>query len=223
LSGNKRAITFFLDMKRRDFLSLCGLVAGSVIIPAPIARLIRDTCVLGGQPLIIPPQSKNASILYAVYEYGDYTLHFGDPEAEPPIPTWEEFIDSRSVNMDDDGERADFLEEYFGWDRSEGEEEPEVPLNEPIDGGALDFYMEWDFELRESPMALAFHYLNDVPLCPETIRSTGDPLGQLRFIEGDHPGSNLTYVQAPDLATIACLQHRLNALNENVLIEIQGS
>ena len=210
-------------MKRRDFLSLCGLVAGSVIIPAPIARLIRDTCVLGGQPLIIPPQSKNASILYAVYEYGDYTLHFGDPEAEPPIPTWEEFIDSRSVNMDDDEERADFLEEYFGWDRSEGEEEPKVPLNEPIDGGALDFYMEWDFELRESPMALAFHYLNDVPLCPETTRRTGDPLGRLRFIEGDHPGSNLTYVQAPDLATIACLQHRLNALNENVLIEIQGS
>jgi hypothetical protein len=125
--------------------------------------------------------------------------------------------------MDDDEERADFLEEYFGWDRSEGEEEPKVPLNEPIDGGALDFYMEWDFELRESPMALAFHYLNDVPLCPETIRCTGDPLGRLRFIEGDHPGSNLTYVQAPDLATIACLQHRLNALNENVLIEIQGS
>jgi len=125
--------------------------------------------------------------------------------------------------MDDDEERADFLEEYFGWDRSEGEEEPKVPLNEPIDGGALDFYMEWDFELPESPMALAFHYLNDVPLCPETIRSTRDPLGQLRFIEGDHPGSNLTYVQAPDLAMIACLQHRLNALNENVLIEIQGS
>ena len=71
-------------MKRRDFLSLCGLAAGSVLIPAPIARLIRDTCVLGGQPLIVPPQSKNASILYAVYDYGNYTLHFGDPDAEPP-------------------------------------------------------------------------------------------------------------------------------------------
>jgi hypothetical protein len=166
-------------MKRRDFLSLCGLAAGSVLIPAPIARLIRDTCVLGGQPLIVPPQSKNASILYAVYDYGDYTLHFGDPNAEPPVPTWEEFIDSRSVDMNDDEERADFLEQYFGWDRSEGEEEPEVPLNEPIDGGALEHYMEWDFEMRESPMALAYHYLNDLPLCPDTIRRTGDPLGNL--------------------------------------------
>ena len=71
-------------MKRCDFLSLCGLAAGSVLIPAPIARLIRDTCVLGGQPLIVLPQSKNASILYAVYDYGNYTLHFGDPDVEPP-------------------------------------------------------------------------------------------------------------------------------------------
>lgn len=210
-------------MKRCDFLSLCGLTAGSVLIPAPIARLIRDTCVLGGQPLIVLPQSKNASILYAVYDYGNYTLHFGDPDAEPPIPTWEEFIDSRSVDMNDDEEWADFLEQYFGWKRSEGEEAPEVPLSEPIDGGALEHYIEWDFEMRESPMALAYHYLNDLPLCPETIRRTGDPLGNHSFIEGDRPGSNLTYVRAPDLATIACLQLRLNELNENILIEIQGS
>jgi hypothetical protein len=61
-------------MKRRDFLTLCGLAAGSVIIPAPIALLIRDTCVLGWQPLIIPPQSKNDSILFAICDYGDSLL-----------------------------------------------------------------------------------------------------------------------------------------------------
>jgi hypothetical protein len=81
--------------------------------------------------------------------------------------------------------------------------------------------MEWDFEMSESPMALAYHYLNDLPLCPEDIRSTGDPLGNLSFIEGDRPGSNLTYVRAPDLATIACLQHRLNELNKNIRIDIR--
>ena len=151
------------------------------------------------------------------------TLHFGDPDAEPPVPTWGEFIDSRGVDLDRDEERFDFLEQYFSWDRSSGDPEPDIPLNEEIDGGALDFYMEWDFEMRESPMALAYHYLNDLPLCPETIRRTGDPLGNHSFIEGDRPGSNLTYVRAPDLATIACLQLRLNELNENILIEIQGS
>jgi hypothetical protein len=42
----------------------------------------------------------------------------------------------------------------------------------------------------------------------------------LRFIEGDRPGSNLTYVEAPDLATLACLQTRLNELGEDLAIEI---
>lgn len=208
-------------MKRRDFLTLCGLAAGSVLIPKPIARLIRDTCVLGGQPLILPRHSKAGSIIYAVHDYGNYTLHFGDPDAEPPVPTWEEFLDSRGVYLDCDEERFDFLEQYFAWDRSAGEPEPDIPLNELIDGGALEFYMDWDFEMRESPMAQAFHYLNDLPLCPGKGGIVGDPLGELDFIEGDRPGSNLTYVRAPNLASLACLQHRLNELDEDIHIEIQ--
>jgi hypothetical protein len=39
-------------------------------------------------------------------------------------------------------------------------------------------------------------------------------------VEGDRPGSNLTYVEAADLATLACLQHRLNELNQGIKIEI---
>lgn len=207
-------------MKRRDFLSLLGLASGSVLIPKPVARLIRDTCVLNGQPLVISPLSKNSSILYAVYEFGDYHLHLGDPDAEPELPTWQDFADSRAVNLEDDEERAEFLEEYFGWDRSEGEPEPPIPLCEEIDGWALDFYMEWEFEMHDSPMASAYRYLDDLPLGDSGGKFSGDPLGRLRFIEGDRPGSNLTYVEAADLATIACLQHRLNELNENVHIEI---
>lgn len=207
-------------MKRRDFLTLCGLTAGSVLIPAPVARLIRDTCVLDGKPLVLPRRFKNSSTIYAVNEYGDYTLHFGDQNAEPDLPTWEDFIDSRGVDLENEKERLDFLEEYFSWDRSEGEPEPVIPLHEEIDGYALDFYMEWDFEMRESPMARAYHYLDDLPLCPDNHGNVIDPLGRLRFIEGDRPGSNLTYVRAPNLATLACLQHRLDELNENIHIEI---
>ena len=79
--------------------------------------------------------------------------------------------------------------------------------------------MDWDFEMRESPMAQAFHYLNDLPVCPEGDRISGDPLGRLRFIESDLPGSNLICVRA--LATIACLQHHLNELDKNTRIEIR--
>lgn len=153
-----RSCTFLILVKRRDFLTLCGLAAGSVLIPKPIARLIRDTCVLAGQPLILPHYFKGGSNIYAVHDGGDYTLQF---------------------------------------------------------------YMDWDFELRESPMAQAFHYLNDLPLCPEDTPINGDPLGRLCFIEGDRPGSNLTYVRAADLATLACLQHRLYELDEFIHIEIR--
>jgi hypothetical protein len=51
---------------------------------------------------------------FSVYNHMLIPAHFGDPDAEPPVPTWEEFIDSRSVDMNDDEERADFLEQYFG-------------------------------------------------------------------------------------------------------------
>jgi hypothetical protein len=36
-------------------------------------------------------------LIYVVNDFGDYTLHFGDPDAEPPIPTWREFNESRFV------------------------------------------------------------------------------------------------------------------------------
>ena len=48
------------------------------------------------------------------------------------------------------------------------------------------------------------------------------PSQQLTYTpKGDRPGSNLTYVEAPDLATLACLQNRLNELGQNLAIEIR--
>ena len=207
-------------MNRRDFLSIFGISVGSVLIPAPVARLIRDTCVLQQKPLITPPASLNCSKIYAIREYRDYTLHYGNPDQEPDVPTWREFAEDRGVDLDDPKERLAFLEEFFGWSRSNGTRKPKIPLNAPIDGWALEHYLEWDYELRESPMALAYSYLSNLPLGGSQKRLTGDPLGRLSFIEGDRPGSNLTYVQAPDFATLACLQHRLAELNTNVRIEI---
>ena len=208
-------------MNRRDFLSIFGISVGSVLIPAPVARLIRDTCVLQEKPLITPPASRNCSTIYAIREYRDYTLHYGDPDQEPDVPTWGEFAEDRGVDLDNPKERLAFLEEFLGWSRSDGTRKPRISVNSPITGWALDHYLEWDYELRESPMALAYSYLSNLPLGDSPKGFTGDPLGRLSFIEGDRPGSNLTYVRAPDFATLACLQHRLNELNAEVRIEIQ--
>jgi len=89
-----------------------------------------------------------------------------------------------------------------------------------IDGVALDRW-ETHQELIESPAASAFHYLSDLPLDDGRRLGRGNPLGELNFIQGDRPGSNLTYVEAPDLATLACLQNRLNELGQNFAIEIR--
>jgi hypothetical protein len=75
--------------------------------------------------------------------------------------------------------------------------------------------------MHAGPAARAFHHLSELPLDDGSRLVGGQALGKLRFIEGDRPGSNLTYVEAPDLATLACLQNRLNELDENFAIEIR--
>jgi hypothetical protein len=210
-------------MNRRDFLSIIGISVGSVLIPAPVARLIHDTCVLQEKPLITPPASLHRSTIYAIREYRDYTLHYGDPDQEPDVPTWREFAEDRGVDLDDPEDRLAFIEEFFSWCPSDGTRKPRIPLNSPITGCALDHYLEWDYELRESPMALAYSYLSNLPLCNSQQGIAGNSLGRLSFVEGDRPGSNLTYVRAPDFATLACLQHRLNELNTDVRIKIKKS
>lgn len=206
-------------MKRRDFLTLSGLVLGSVLIPASVARLIRETCVDQEKPLLILPRSIRGTI-YAVKESSYYTLHLGDPDAEPEPPTWSEWFYDRDVDAHDPEEVAKWFRENEGHETGE---EPTIDPDETIDGGALATWMDWDYELQASSTATAYHYLNALPLCPGRRVEGSDPLGSLSFIEGDRPGSNFTYVEAPDLSTLACLQHRLNELGERTAIEIRES
>jgi hypothetical protein len=75
-------------------------------------------------------------------------------------------------------------------------------LDEPIDGYERENWMAWDFEMHDSPMARAYSYLRDLPL--DDGKSRGDfDLGSLSFVEGDRPGSNLTYVGSPDVRVLA--------------------
>jgi hypothetical protein len=224
-------------MNRRDFLSCFGLTVGSFFIPAFVARQIRDTCVLQRQPLIATPSSFHDTVIYAVSDAEGYILHYGDPDVEPAVPTWREFAYDHGWCVDRDEQRVAFLERFCGYDPREKVEkrdedlgqdededfsdEPYIPWDEPITDGVLDYYLEWDYVRTESPQFLAYSYLSDLPLCDSPERFKGDPLGRLNFVEGDAPGSNLTYVSAPNLATIACLQHRLNELDTGVLIEVQ--
>ena len=206
-------------MKRRDFLSLCGLAAGSCLVPDAIARAIRDACVLAERPYLILPRNPS-STLYAYSNNGkmDFTFYLGDPTEEEKTPTWREYFDEyEGIDVEDEESVADWWREHVG----DPEEDPvSIVPDDEIDGWA---YENWEFrqEVYEGPMASAYRRLEDLPLDDGRGERSDNPLGELRFIEGDHPGSNLTYVEAPDLATLACLQNRLNELGQNLAIEIR--
>jgi len=201
-------------MKRRDFLKLLGLSTGSLLLPEGVAQLIRDTCVLNNKPLIIEPPTIT-SVIIAMKEYDNFQFHIGDPYADPVPPSWEEWLSDQGVDFEDYEKMA----EHLGCDP---EDVADFDLTEPIDGCALGNWEEWGGERNDNTMGKAFNYLSNLPLCPPGSEQAGDPLGQLHFIDGAHPGSNLLYVEAPSLASIACLQHRLNELGENVRIDIRG-
>lgn len=207
-------------MRRREFLSLCGLAAGSYLVPDAVARVIRETCVLARQPYLVLPRNPK-STLYALSTDGatDFMLHLGDPSEEAKIPTWREYFDEyESIDINDKAA----VEEWWRDQVGDPEDDPvTIQADEEIDGVALERY-ETHQELIESPAASAFHYLRDLPLDDDRGLGGSSPLGELSFIQGDRPGSNLTYVEAPDLASLACLQNRLNEIGENLAIEIRG-
>jgi hypothetical protein len=207
-------------MKRRDFLSICGLAAGSCLVPEAIARVIRDTCVLAHEPyLILPRNPKDTIYAYSGDGTTDFMLHIGDPTVQEPAPTWREYFDEyEGIDIND----KEAVEEWWRDQVGDPEEDPiNIQADDEIDGVALDRW-ETHQELIESPAASAFHYLRDLPLDDDRGLGGSSPLGELSFIQGDRPGSNLTYVGAPDLATLACLQNRLNEIGENLAIEIRG-
>lgn len=207
-------------MHRREFLSLCGLAAGSCLVPDAVARVIRETCVLAREPYLVLPRDPR-STLYAVGTNGktDFMLHLGDPFEEQKVPTWREYFDEyESIDIED----KEAVEEWWRDQVGDPEYDPiTIQANEEIDGVALERW-EHHQELFEGPSASAFRYLEELPLDDDRGLVEGNPLGELRFIEGDRPGSNLTYVEASDLASLACLQNRLNELGESLAIEIRS-
>jgi hypothetical protein len=213
-------------MKRRHFLSLSGLVSGACIIPAGIARRIHAAALQPAGPLILAPENALTDLFAEDTGFG-YYLYLGDPNAEPDYPTLSEFIESKGFDSGDDDELRLYAIEWRGYEEDFIEEEEGAieqlkgELNDPIDGRERDHWMNWDFESRQSPMAQAYQYLSGLPLHNmDGAWETGLDLGDLSFIEGDRPGSNLTYCSADSLQALASLQHRLNELKEGVRIRI---
>lgn len=213
-------------MNRRSFLSFTGLISGGCLIPAPLARQIAERCIGNGQPLLIAPPEPGG-ILYAVKGWdSQYTLKLGSLD-EPSPPTLREYLEEQGWSLDSEASIREYLQEQKEIDDEELKERLHAgetlqdmvgDLDDPISGYDLDNWYD-QMAASEGPEALAYHYLAELPL-DDRAGAEGDELGELSFTEGDRPGSNLTFVEAPNLATLACLQHRLNELNQSIRIEI---
>jgi hypothetical protein len=218
-SRHSSPVTRHSLMLRRDFLSLCGLAAGSCLVPDAIARVIRDTCILAREPyLILPRNPKDTLYAYSGDGKTDFMLHIGDPTIQETAPTWREYFEEYEfIDIKD----KDAVRDWWMMHVGDPDEDPiTIEADAEIDGAAYEQW-EWRQELHDGPSARAFHHLSELPLDDGSRLVGGEALGKLRFIEGDRPGSNLTYVEAPDLATLACLQNRLNELGQSFAIEIR--
>lgn len=204
-------------MKRRDFMTLSGLVTGSCLFEPRFARLVRDICINEARPFMAAPTGSR-TMLHAVGQLGRFHLHLGDPNEEPEHPTWGDYLEDQGVEV---GNRADVNEwvlDQYGYSLEESG--LVIEADAPIDRDTYENWLDGEYILHRSPMARAYHYLEGLPLANERMEHDTDPLAELTFWQGPHPGSNLTYVQADDFATLACLQERLNQLGESVHVKI---
>ena len=202
-------------MSEQHYLVINGKLGLSWPVPPDLAQVINEACVACDEPYLIPPASADSTMYAVDAGCGDYTLHLETPQIyeEPQAPTWRVYLSKHEVDVTDPVA-------VKAWVAEQGRNETdEIDLDELIDGDTLEHWRCWDYDLYESPMARAYRYLDALPLGKKGPPA-GVVLGDLQFVEGDRPGSNLTYVTAPDLASLACLQERLKELNQNVRIEI---
>lgn len=205
-------------LTRRQFLRLTGLVTAACLVPDAVARAIHECCVLNNKPYLVLPRSPKR-LLHAVEESGEFALHLGDPFADPKPPTWRHHLLDEGVNPNDRSAVVKWYCAQDGFEDYEEEDVPDIAPDEPVDEFFCPNWLE-DLELRGGTKASAYHYLERLKIGDRSSVEGGDVLGDFEFIQSDHPGSNLTYVRTFDLASLACLQHRLNELNKGVEIKI---
>ncbi|MDA0706449.1 MAG: hypothetical protein O2805_07490 [Proteobacteria bacterium] len=183
-----------MSISRRQFI--LGTAAG-LILPSYYDRVFSYFENTGEALLEVP---HNAQIeLIASYERGaglSYELNLGNPYEEPPEMTLREYA-----------------RRYFG-----GEEYYAGLWPDEIDfDRKMDFWETIEIWARQdSPNARAYRLLESLDLGPNLVGK--DAVGEIRFIDGDRPGSDYLGVHAPSQLDLALLQKRLNELRTGIRI-----
>lgn len=208
-------------MRRREFLSLCGAAAGSCLVPDAFARVVRDVCMLAGRPYLAAPSNPRLILSAIAIENGKdapYLLSIGDPRLPPdPLSLLEYMGRFERVEIDDPSAVRRFCLKHIG--EPEGETWEQF-LSRPVTGSDFERWERW-WEGKECPSVIAHNLLTSLPLDDGRGASAHEPLANLVFNEGEWHGPWRDYVEAGSLAALACLQNRLNTLDQNIAIRIE--
>ena len=179
------------------------------------------TCVRANQPYLAAPRNPRLILSAIAVENGKgppYLLSIGDPRLPPdPLSLLEYLGQFECVDIDDPRAVRRFCLRHIG----EPEDETwEQFLSRPIAGSDYDRWERW-WEGNQCPSVIAHRLLDGLPLADWRGAPAHEPLANLVFEEGELCGPWRYYVEAGNLAALACLQDRLNALDQNIAIRIE--
>lgn len=163
-----------------------------------------------GRPLIEVPRHPVDTLFVGLYSHGQITL--GPEISSPPTITWREYLTQNEAWGDLPTRRSELREicNEYGI-------EPES-LDSECDS---EFWID-SWGRTESPNARAYHLLSTLDLGPELCGGPGE-VGELSFVDGPAPGNDYLGVHVYDDLSISLLQHRLNELGENIVVEVVSS
>lgn len=210
---------------RRQFLITGVAAAGSCFVPSWLLRRAADYEKTTGGIFIDPPGSAQ-NRLYVIEQSQDcyqFALN-GRTDTLPPQITWREyFTDQVYIDPDEPTEVRKWLREegswYFDRDNLRYAYRHLHFLDDQVDDGIWESYLEGPYAVSRSPEAQALHYLAKLPLSNGT--GAGDPLGDLKFYYGTMPGANWHFVTADNTQIVTALQHRLRQLGESTEVVLQ--
>ena len=166
------------------------------------------------------PKVRNPDEILYVWDGGNYGLQLGLCEPGENYTdiklTWRDWFDREGIDPENKNE-------LLQWAIDNGEAYPEdkeyecPELDEQVHDGILELYKEWDWEINHCPEARAFHFLSNIELAPE--KAEDDPLGNISFLQGEHPGSNMTAAFADSKMTIYGLHNRLLEMGHDIEIK----
>ena len=207
-----------MKLTRRHFLLSGASLLGACLLPASFLRRL-DRLTDNPAAAIDAPSQARATLYATLQDCDRWQLALGRPTtAFPSAPSWREWLaDYESVDPADDRAVAAWFSQ---WGPDLDRTDPQW-IEDEVDAGTWENYLEGRFLVYDSPEAHALQYLSRLklahgPLAPDH----GEELGQVIYYHGTMPGADSHFVEVEGTAILPALQHRLRELGENTALEI---